>query len=254
MNIRNSLKTLAVALPLAMTPAKSSAQVIAKGASRVATVTDARVGAGMGYSSFFGSPVYEMKAVGSVGARGSKFAAGLEAAVGKNTQEVRANIGIPVVSTPNGHVDVGAVGRYQHNRLSAVDGVIKDSEVNSLDPKFANKVSLNNNKAFVGAYVAPSVRIGNVHVTPHVEGGVAGFANHSHHVSRANVPHIIDNEGMVHRDNLKFAANAGVNVDADLGSGVRAGVDINRSSFDHSTSFLAKITYNIDRLFKRHHK
>lgn len=254
MNVRTGLKTLAVAVPMAVAPMKSSAQNITKEVAKAPIEYKARLGLGYGRTAYFDQMHYEPKIVAEIGSRNDKAVAELDALVGKSNQEFKAFVGMPVKSGKAGYIDVGGVARYQHNTSSATDGVILNCEVNSASEEFANEVSLNRSKGFVGAYVAPTLKVGDVKITPHAEGGwgfLADFGSTAS-VKRADVPGVIDDGRMVNRSNAKLSANLGLNVDADLDSGVKAGLEVNHSTFDHSTSVMAKITYAFDRLFKKH--
>lgn len=245
MNIRNGLKTLAVALPLSVAPVKSTAQNIVKEASK--PVVTARVGAGGQVSSYYGLLKAEYQMTGKVGVRSKRFVADLDGAAGLRSQDVKLNVGVPVVSGKAGHIDAGAVSRYQHNAKSGIDGVILENEVNS----GGNSVGLYRDKAFVGAYVAPTLKVGQVDITAHAEAGLAKMTGKTN-VARADVPAIIYDERMVNNSRSEFGSNLGLSVDAYLDSGVRAGLDYEHSTVDHSNKFMAKISYEIDRLF--HHK
>lgn len=254
MNIRSGLKALAVAVPMTIAPMKSTAQNVTKEVAKAPIEYKARLGLGYGRTAYFDQMHYEPKIVAEIGSRNDKAVAELDALVGKSNQEFKAFVGMPVKSGKAGYIDVGGVARYQHNTSSATDGVILNCEVNSASEEFANEVSLNRSKGFVGAYVAPTLKVGDVKITPHAEGGwgfLADFGSTAS-VKRADVPGVIDDGRMVNRSNAKLSANLGLNVDADLDSGVKAGLEVNHSTFDHSTSVMAKITYAFDRLFKKH--
>ncbi len=254
MNVRTGLKTLAVAVPMTIAPMKSTAQNVTKEVAKAPIEYKARLGLGYGRTAYFDQMHYEPKIVAEIGSRNDKAVAELDALVGKSNQEFKAFVGMPVKSGKAGYIDVGGVARYQHNTSSATDGVILNCEVNSASEEFANEVSLNRSKGFVGAYVAPTLKVGDVKITPHAEGGwgfLADFGSTAS-VKRADVPGVIDDGRMVNRSNAKLSANLGLNVDADLDSGVKAGLEVNHSTFDHSTSVMAKITYAFDRLFKKH--
>lgn len=255
MNIKTGLKTMAVALPMAMAPMKSTAQNIAKEMSPKAPLEyKARLGLGYGRTAYFHQMNYEPKIVAEIGSRNDKAVAEFDALVGKSNQEFKAFVGAPVTSGKSGYIDVGGIARYQHNTASATKGVILDCEVNSASEEFANEVSLNRSKGFIGAYVAPTLKVGDVKITPHAEGGwgfLADFGSNAA-VKRADIPNVIADERMVNRSNAKLSANLGLSVDADLDSGIKAGLDINHSTFDHSTSVMAKITYAFENLFKKH--
>lgn len=249
MNIKTGLKTMAVALPMAMAPMKSTAQNIAK--ETIPTTVNARLGLGYGREAFFNHFNYEPKIMGSINVRGKDVAAGLDASVGKSVQSYRANVGVPY-SGKNTYGDVGVVARYQHLNPSEFKGVILESEVNSTSKEFADEVSLHKSKGFLGFYAAPGVKVGDVDIKANLEAGMASFADFGSTatVARADIPAVIKDERIVNRSNAKFAANVGVSVDADLDSGIRAGLEVNHATFDNSTSVLAKMTYDIDRLFK----
>ncbi len=254
MNIRSGLKALAVAVPMTIAPMKSTAQNVTKEVAKAPIEYKARLGLGYGRTAYFDQMHYEPKIVAEIGSRNDKAVAELDALVGKSNQEFKAFVGMPVKSGKAGYIDVGGVARYQHNTSSATDGVILNCEVNSASEEFANEVSLNRSKGFIGAYVAPTLKVGDVKITPHAEGGwgfLADFGSTAS-VKRADVPGVIDDGRMVNRSNAKLSANLGLNVDADLDSGVKAGLEVNHSTFDHSTSVMAKITYAFDRLFKKH--
>lgn len=254
MNVRTGLKTLAVALPMAVAPMKSSAQNITKEVAKAPLEYKARLGLGYGRTAYFNQMHYEPKIVAEIGSRNDKAVAEFDALVGKSNQEFKAFVGMPVSSGKAGYVDIGGVARYQHNTASATEGVILNCEVNSTAEEFANEVSLNRCKGFLGAYVAPTLKVGDVNITPHAEGGwgfLADFGSNAS-VKRADIPAVVADERLVNRSNAKLSANLGLNIDADLDSGVRAGLDINHSTFDHSTTVMAKITYAFEKLFKKH--
>ena len=73
----------------------------------------------------------------------------------------------------------------------------------------------------------------------------------SENVLRKDLENVIRDERVVNRSNAKGSANLGLDIDANLDSGIRAGLGINHSTFDNSTSIIARMTYNIDRLFSR---
>ncbi len=254
MNIKSGLKTMAVAIPLAVSPMKSTAQTAVKEVSHKASaaVVDARLGLGFGRSALFSHINYEPKIAGSISARGNSYVVGADALVGKTNQEIKAFAGIPLVSGKSGHIDAGAVARYQHNTSGATKGVILESDVISAAQGSVESVSLNRSKGFAGAYIAPTLHVGDVNITPHVEAGVGFFADLGTRarVQKSMILDVIKDERMVNRSNVAVSSNIGVSVDADLQDGIRAGLDVNHSTFDSSTSVFAKLTYNIDRLFK----
>lgn len=254
MNIRSGLKALAVALPMAVTPMKSTAQNVAKDVSKKAqTEVSAKLGLGYGRTAFFGRMNYEPKLVGSISARGRDAVAGFDATVGKATQEYKAYLGIPGKEYKAGHTDVGMVARYKHHSPSYFDGVALDCEVNSAKPEFAESVSLHRSTGFLGGYVSHTFPVGEVNITPHAEYGLGFLADFgsSENVLRKDLENVIRDERVVNRSNAKGSANLGLDIDANLDSGIRAGLGINHSTFDNSTSIIARMTYNIDRLFSR---
>ena len=131
MNLKTGLKTLAVAVPMAIAPMKSSAQNITKEVAKTPTEYKARLGLGFGRTAYFGQMNYEPKIVAEIGSRNDKAVAEFDALIGKSNQEFKAFVGMPVSSGKAGHVDIGGVARYQHNTSSAAEGVILDCEVNS---------------------------------------------------------------------------------------------------------------------------
>ena len=253
MNLKAGLKTLAVAVPMAVAPMKSTAQNIVKETVKKAPLeTKARLGLGFGRTAYFHQMHYEPKIVAEIGSRNNLAVGEFDALIGKSNQEFKAMVGMPVSSGKAGYVDIGGVARYQHNTSSATEGMILECEVNSKAEEFANEVSLNRTKGFIGAYVAPTLKVGAVNITPHAEGGwgfLADFGSTAS-VARADIPEVIRDERMVNRSNAKLSANLGLNIDADLDSGIRAGLDINHCTFDHSTTVMAKLTYAFEKLFK----
>lgn len=254
MNLRTGLKTMAVALPMAVAPMKSTAQNVVKETAKAPLEYKARLGLGYGRTAYFDQMHYEPKIIAEIGSRNDKAVAEFDAMVGKSNQEFKAFVGMPVAKGKAGYVDFGGVARYQHNGSSATEGVILNCEVNSASEEFANEVSLNRTKGFIGAYVAPTLKVGDVNITPHAEGGwgfLADFGSTAS-VPRSEIGKVIDDGRMVDRSNAKMSANLGLSVDANLDSGIRAGLDVNHSTFDHSTSVMAKITYAFENLFKKH--
>lgn len=242
---------MAVALPLAIAPMKAGAQQITKEV-KPSTVFNTRLGLGYGFSQFCGQPIIGPKAIGNVNLRTKNVVASIDAVAGPVTQDFKANVGVPVYKGKKVSVDAGAVGRYQHVNKSYDGGVIISSEALSNASEYAKEIPMYHNKGFVGAYVSPTLKLGDVNVYANVEAGMAGFTDMGgvSRVAKADVPALIRDERMFDSPKSKFATNINVGADAELEKGLRGGLEVNRCSLDKSVSVLARMTYDVDRFFK----
>jgi hypothetical protein len=154
MNIRTGLKTLAVALPMAVTPVKSCAQTVAKAEKTVAhdaMKINGGIGIGGEVTHFFNQLIIEPKLAGDVRFSTYNMKGKLGVSAGRTVQTLDARIAYPVrFKDPKLTMDIGGYYNVQH--ISKNRGIAPVTLKNELKD---GPVSLYRGSSTIGFYAEP---------------------------------------------------------------------------------------------------
>ena len=265
MNIKTGLKTLAVAMPLALSPMKTTAQTAVKESKNVAThvirnyggnstmirkaeplYVKGNIGAGYGLTPFMHQGVAEPKVYGSLGLTNESLTASVNAAVGKNTQTYGVKVGGHIkTGNPNLKMETGVLFDQHHfKETKDMASVVLKNDVEAAN---GGCVERHLGTAFFGGYFKPSYQIGKTNVHANLEAGMAGMAggvNGTKTVSGAALKDKMANGLMVDRKNTTAAARIGVGADVEVAKNLKVGGDYTYSTYDKNSGFNIKATYN----------
>lgn len=273
MNVRTGLKTLAVALPMAVAPMKSAAQTVAKEIKDPAVIEQmlkraesektvitkepliiyGKAGAGYGLDPFFSRGVAEAKGNLSLGIRNEGLKAQFDASLGKTTQNYGVKVGgMFKTGNPQVGLEAGTVFRHQQVNSGDVKGVFLKGDVDALKPGDCG-VENYRAKNFWGAYVSPSYKFGKAEVNANVEAGLAGLGGvkKSGNVNVAEIQGAIDEGRMVDRSATTAAANFGLGAKYEVAKGLKLGADVNYSTFDKHAGFNVGATYEFGKNIRK---
>jgi len=248
MNIKGTLKTIAIALPLSIAPMKTTAQTVAKNTQKAATefvqkratqaveplYVKANLGAGYGLEPFMNKGVAEAKAYATVGVTNNKVTASAETAIGKTTQAYGARIGGNITSSnPDLNIETGVLFRQVNNKNS----VILEKDLKSISPECAEKY---NGTSFWGMYLKPNYQIGKANINATLETGFAGLTSGIRGNSK-NITATPNN--IVNRKKMDFVSNMAIGADYNIAKGLKVGGDYNYSTYNKKHGFNLKAIY-----------